>query len=207
MTNTSGTGKVAVAMSVSVDGVAGGELEADLMSVHSALLDWQFSLASWRASQGMQGGQADSESDLWQQQFERFGAQVIGRTMFDFGFEPWGDEPPFHAPVFVVTSTPGAPIPKNGGTTYFFETGGIGPAVDAAVAAADGRDVLVAGGVTTARAALEADLVDEIILHVVPVMLGRGVSLLGALGRDLTLRSIQTIQGERALHLRYAIER
>ncbi|MFJ4037087.1 dihydrofolate reductase family protein [Microbacterium sp. NPDC090007] len=207
MTDNPGVCKVAVAMSVSVDGVAGGEREADLMSVHSALLDWQFSLASWRASQGMQGGQADRESDLWQQQFERFGAQVIGRTMFDFGFEPWGDEPPFHAPVFVLTSTPGAPIAKDGGTTYFFETGGIGAAVNAAVAAADGRDVLVAGGVKTARAALEADLVDEIILHVVPVMLGRGVSLLGALGRDLTLQCIQTIQGERALHLRYAVER
>jgi len=153
----------------------------------------------------MEGGEDSVDSRMWADSFARFGPQVIGRTMFDYGYPNWGENPPFHAPVFVVTHRGQERIDKSGGTSYTFVTGGINAAVEQARAVADGKDVLLAGGVSIAQQALAAGLVDEIVLHVVPKLIGRGVRLFDPTQADL--RCLETIQGEGAIHLRYDVVR
>ena len=145
-----------------------------------------------------------ADGRVWAQNFERFGPQVIGRTMFDFGYPHWGENPPFHAPVFVVTHRGQEVITKGGGTSFTFVTGGIKAAVEQARAVADGKDVLLAGGVSIARQALAAGPVDEVVLHVVPKLIGRGVRLFGT--DEVDLRCVEVIQGEGAVHLRYEVQ-
>jgi dihydrofolate reductase len=196
--------KVVVAMSMSLDGIAGPETaDADGMAVFTAILGWQFPLRSWRQEQGMDDGEDSVDSRVWAENFERFGPQVIGRTMFDFGYPNWGENPPFHAPVFVVTHRGGERIEKDGGTSYTFVTDGIEAAVKQARAVADGKDVLLAGGVSIARQALAAGLVDEVVLHVVPKLIGRGVRLFDP--DEVDLHCVETVQGEGAVHLRYEV--
>jgi dihydrofolate reductase len=193
--------KVVVGMSMSLDGIAGPEApDADGMAVFAAILGWQFPLRSWRAQQGQEGGEDSVDSKTWQDNFDRFGPQVIGRRMFDFGYPNWEENPPFHAPVFVVTHRRQDKIDK-GSTSYTFVTDGIKEAVRQARAVADGKDVLLAGGVSIAQQALDAGLADEVVLHVVPKLVGRGVRLFGAARADL--RCTEAIPGEGAVHLRY----
>jgi dihydrofolate reductase len=173
------------------------------MALHEAILGWVFPLRSWRKEQGQDGGEDSVDSRVWAADFERFGPQVIGRTMFDFGFPHWGENPPFHAPVIVLTHRGQERIDKAGGTSYTFVTDGIKAAVDEARAVAGGKDVLLAGGVSIAQQALAAGLVDEVRVHVAPVVVGRGVSLFGASRADL--RCVEAVQGEGAVHLRYAV--
>jgi len=196
--------KIVLGMSVSLDGIAGPDApDADGMALFTAILGWQFPLRSWRAQQGQEGGEESVDSRVWQENFDRFGPQVIGRRMFDFGYSSWGENPPFHAPVFVVTHRGQDPIAKSGGTSYTFVTGGITEAVKQAREAAGGKDVLLAGGVSIGQQALEAGQVNEIVLHVVPTLAGRGVRLFGAARADL--RCTEAIQGEGAVHLRYEV--
>lgn len=196
--------KVVLGMSVSLDGIAGPEsADAEGMAIFEAILGWQFPLRSWREQQGQEGGEDSVDSRVWADNFARFGPQVIGRRMFDYGYPNWGENPPFHAPVFVLTHRGQERIDKNGGTSYTFVTGGIEAAVEQARAAAGGRDVLLAGGVSIAQQALAARLVDEVVLHVAPVLLGRGVRLFG--DARVNLRSIEAIRGEGAVHLRYEV--
>ena len=200
--------KVVVGMSVSVDGIAGGTDPSNFMVVHEAVLGWVFNLRSWRAEQGLEGGEDNQDSKAWAAEFERFGAQVLGRTMFDYGYPYWGDTPPFHAPVFVVTHRAGERIEKQGSTSYTFVTDGIERAIEQARAAAGGKDVLVAGGIGTARRALAAGVVDELVLHVAPVVLGYGTPLLAELGDEpLALREPEAVAGEVGVHLRYQLAR
>jgi dihydrofolate reductase len=196
--------KVVLGMSMSLDGIAGPEsADADGMAIFAAILGWQFPLRSWREQQGQQGGEDSVDSQVWASNFARFGPQVIGRTMFDYGYTNWGDNPPFHAPVFVLTHRGQERIDKSGGTSYTFVTSGIEDAIKQARAMADGRDVLLAGGVSVAQQALAAGLADEVVLHVVPALIGRGVRMFGAAQVDL--RCIETICGEGAVHLRYEV--
>lgn len=173
--------KVVVAMSVSLDGIAGPEAaDEDGMALFGEILGWQFPLRSWRAQQGQEGGEDSVDSRVWQENFDRFGPQVIGRRMFDFGYSNWGEHPPFHAPVFALTHRGQDRIEKDGGTSYTFVTDGIAEAAGQARSVADGKDVLLAGGVSLAQHALEAGVVDEVVLHVVPRLAGRGMRLFGA---------------------------
>jgi dihydrofolate reductase len=194
--------KVVLGMSVSLDGIAGPETaDAEGMAVFEAILGWVFPLRSWREQQGMAGGADSVDSRVWADNFARFGPQVIGRTMFNYGYSNWGENPPFHAPVFVLTHWGQERIDKSGGTSYTFVTGGIEQAVEQASAVADGKDILLAGGVSIAQQALVAGLVDEVVLHVVPKLVGKGVRLFG--DAQANLRFTEAIQGEGALHLRY----
>jgi dihydrofolate reductase len=196
--------KVVVAMSMSLDGIAGPEsADEDGMTVFSSILGWQFPLRSWRQEQGMEGGEDSVDSRVWAENFARFGPQIVGRTMFDFGYPNWGENPPFHAPVFVVTHRGQERISKSGGTSYTFVTGGIGDALEQARAVAGSKDVLLAGGVSIAQQALADGLVDELVLHVVPKLVGRGVRLFDSAQVDL--RCVETIEGEGAVHLRYEV--
>ena len=196
--------KVIVGMSVSLDGIAGGRsADADGYAIHEAILGWVFPLRSWRREQGQDGGEDSVDSRVWADEFARIGPQVVGRRMFDFGYPHWGENPPFHAPVFVVTHRGQERIEKQGGTSYTFVTDGIAAAVEQARAVADGQDVLLAGGVSVAQQALAAGVVDEVSLHVAPVLLGRGLPLFGA--GQVNLRCIGAVPGERAVHLRYEV--
>ena len=196
--------KVVLGMSMSLDGIAGPRVaDEDGMAVFNAVLGWVFPLRSWREQQGQKGGEDSVDSRVWADNFARFGPQIVGRTMFDYGYESWGENPPFHAPVFVVTHRGQDRIEKSGGTSYTFVTGGVTAAVEQARAVAAGQDVLLAGGVSIAQQALAAGLVDEVVLHITPVLLGRGVRLFGA--GQVNLRPLETIHGEGAVHLRYEV--
>jgi dihydrofolate reductase len=196
--------KVVVGMSMSLDGMAGPKsADADGMAVFAAILGWQFPLRSWREQHGEEGGEDSVDSQVWAANFARFGPQIIGRTMFDYGYPNWGDNPPFHAPVFVLTRRGQERIDKSGGTSYNFVTEGIGAAVERARAVAGGKNVLLAGGVSIAQQALAAGLADEVVLHVAPVLLGRGVRLFG--DGQVDLRCTEAIRGEGAMHLRYEV--
>jgi dihydrofolate reductase len=198
--------KVVLSMSMSLDGIAGPDVpDEDGMALFEEILGWVFPLRSWRAQQGMAGGEDTVDSKVWQENFDRFGPQVIGRRMFDYGYPSWGENPPFHAPVFVTTHRGQDTIVKEGGTSYTFVTGGLAEAVEQAraVAAADGKDVLLAGGVSIAHQALEARLAEEVVLHVVPRLAGRGLRLFDT--ARVNLRCTEAIQGEGALHVRYEV--
>jgi len=194
--------KVILSMSTSLDGIAAPEsADADGMALWEAIAGWLFGLRSWREQQGLEGGADSVDSRVWADNFARVGPQIVGRTMFDYGYPHWGENPPFHAPVFVVTHRGQERIGKSGGTSYTFVPDGVEAAIEQARAVADGKDVLLAGGVSLAQQALAAGLIDEVVLHIVPVLLGRGVRLFGAAQADL--RCIETIHGEGAVHLRY----
>jgi dihydrofolate reductase len=196
--------KVVLGMTMSLDGIAGPKsADEDGMAIFEAVLGWVFPLRSWREQQGMEGGEDSLDSRVWADNFARFGPQVIGRTMFDYGYPNWGENPPFHAPVFVLTHRGQERIDKSGGTSYTFVTDGIKAAVEQARAVADGKDVLLAGGVSVAQQALAAGLADEVVLHVVPKLVGRGIRLFGT--EQVDLRCIETIHGEGAVHLRYEV--
>jgi dihydrofolate reductase len=196
--------KVVLGMSMSLDGIAGPQAaDEDGMAVFGAVLGWVFPLRSWREQQGQEGGEDSVDSQVWAGNFARFGPQIVGRTMFDYGYESWGENPPFHAPVFVVTHRGQDRIEKGGGTSYTFVTGGVTAAVEQARAVAAGKDVLLAGGVSIAQQALAAGLVDEVVLHITPVLLGHGVRLFGT--GQVDLRLLETIHGEGAVHLRYEV--
>ena len=195
---------VVVGMSMSLDGIAGPKsADAEGMAIFAAVLGWVFPLRSWREQQGQEGGEDSVDSRVWADNFARFGAQVIGRTMFEYGYPNWGENPPFHAPVFVLTHRGQERIDKSGGTSYTFVTGGIEAAVAQARAVADGKDVLLAGGVSVAQQALAAGLADEIVLHAVPKLVGRGVPLFADTRADLSCTDV--VQGEGAVHLRYEV--
>lgn len=196
--------KVVLGMSTSLDGVAGPkEADEDGMAVFNAILGWLYPLRSWRREQGLEGGEDSVDSHVWADDFARFGPQIVGRRMFDYGYPNWGENPPFHAPVFVLTHRGGDRIEKGGGTSYTFVTDGIEAAIAQARSSADGKDVLIAGGVSVAQQALAAGLVDEVALHVTPVVLGRGIRLFGT--AQANLRCVEMTQGENAIHLRYEV--
>jgi dihydrofolate reductase len=195
---------VVVSMTMTLDGIGGPEsADAEGMAIFETIMGWVFPLRSWREQQGLEGGEDSVDSRVWADNFDRFGPQVIGRTMFDFGESGWGDDPPFHAPVFVVTHRGQERIEKSGGTSYTFVTGGVKAAVEQARAVSGGKDILLAGGVSIAQQALAAGLVDEVVLHVTPVLLGGGARMFGAARVDL--HCVETIQGEGAVHLRYRV--
>lgn len=197
--------KVVVEMSMSLDGIASGTTEEDFWDVHNAVLGWLFDLRSWRSAQGMDGGEDDEDSRLWARQNGRIGAQVLGRRMFDFGVEPWGEDPPFHMPVFVVTHRPADRIDKQGGTSYTFVPD-VAAAVTQAKQAAGGKDVLIAGGLTIVQLALAAGLVDELSLHVSSVLLGGGARLFDAIGTDHIGLQATGVSGSRGVtHLQYTV--
>jgi dihydrofolate reductase len=198
--------KVIVGLSTSVDGIASGTSEEDFWPVHEAVLGWLFNLRSWREAQGMEGGEDTEDSRLWSEDFQRVGAQIVGRRMFDFSVDAWGENPSFHAPVFVVTHRAHDRIEKQGGTSYTFVTAGIAAAIEQAKVAAKGRDVLIAGGLSIAQQALRAGLVDELSMHISAVLLGAGARLLDDIGEQPIRLQPTRLAGSGAVtHIRYDI--
>jgi dihydrofolate reductase len=211
--------KVTAEISVSLDGYVAGPnptLEDPLGAGGMQLHEWAFRLAAWRRPHGLEGGETDVDSAMVEESLAANGAVVMGRRMFSGGSGPWeqdpnaggwwGDEPPFHSPVFVVTHHAREPLELQGGTTFTFVTDGIESAVEQARAAAGARNVAVAGGAEVVRQALDAGLVDELLLHVAPLFLGTGTRLFegAAPGR---LEIAQVIDAPLATHVRYRIPR
>jgi dihydrofolate reductase len=211
-------GKVVVDISMSLDGFVAGPnptLEEPLGANGELLHDWATSTESWREAHGLEGGERNADSEIMREGLASVGAFVMGRKMFSGGSGPWGEdpnsrgwwgeEPPFHAPVYVLTHHPRDAEKMDGGTTFFFVTDGIESAVEAARAAAGERDVAVAGGADVVQQALAAGLVDEIQVHVAPVLLGGGTRLFGEGEKPIRFEATHVLSSPRAAHLRYAV--
>jgi dihydrofolate reductase len=199
---------------VSIDGFGAGPRQ-DLdhpLGVHGPeLMDWVFQTRFWRRMHGEDGGETGVDDDFAARGFANIGAWILGRNMFgpvrgpwpDDGWKGWwGDEPPYHAPVFVLTHHQRAPLRMAGGTEFRFVTGGIEAALQQAMDAAGGKDVRLGGGVATIRQYLRAALVDELHLALAPVLLGAGEPLLHGIDlRALGYECTDQIAGARATHL------
>lgn len=199
--------KVVAEISVSLDGFVAGPNDGGdngLGDGGERLHEWVLRLASWRRAHGREGGETGPEDDLFAESIANVGAAVMGRRMFDHGERPWGEEPPFHYPVFVLTHRPREPLVKQGGTTFTFVTDGVESALDQARNAAGEKDVAVAGGGEAIRQFLAAGLLDELQLHLVPIFLGGGVRLFDSLGPETgELECVHAIASPRVTHLKY----
>jgi len=181
------------------------------------LHEWLVPLAIFREAHGGEGGEVNASTQVVEEWFDNVGAFVMGRNMFGGGPGPWGDEPwegwwgddpPFHVPVFVLTHHEREPLEKDGGTTFYFVTDGIESALDQARQAASGKDVSIGGGASVVQQFVAAGLVDEFELSVVPRLLGRGERLLDNLGdADLELEQIRAIEAPGVTHLKYRMVR
>jgi dihydrofolate reductase len=148
----------------------------------------------------------DADAEIRDELYARSGAVVIGKRMFDVGVEPWGDPPPFGMPVFVVTHERRDPMPMQGGTTYHFVADGIAAALEQARAAGDGKDVGIWGGGRVISETLKAGLLDEIQIHLVPLLLGDGRRLFVDVDdRGIELARTRTIETANATHLTFKV--
>lgn len=181
------------AFSISIDGYGAGprqSLENPLGVGGRALHEWAFATQTFRRMFGQDGGSTGVDEEFAARSFRNIGAWILGRNMFGPVRGPWpdeswrgwwGDEPPYHTPVFVLTHHPRTPLPMKGGTEFRFVTGGIEAALADANAAAGGKDVRLGGGVSTIRQYLRARLIDELHLAISPVLLGSGEHLLSGI--------------------------
>ncbi len=205
-------------ISISLDGYVAGPnptQEEPLGEGGEGLHDWVLKLAVWRESHGREGGEVNESSQVIEEAIEGAGAIVMGRNMFGGGPGPWGDDPwegwwgddpPFGVPVFVLTHHEREPLVKQGGTTFHFVTDGIESALEQAKEAAGDQDVALAGGADVAQQYLAAGLIDEMELHVVPVLLGGGTRLFdGPPPRGIGLEPVRVIEGPGATHLKYRV--
>jgi len=192
-------GKTHCDISMSLDGFITGpdaRVGNPLGDDDGRLHDWMFAMATGEGA------------EVLDEAYARTGAILMGRRMFDVGVEPWGDPPPFQRPVFVLTHKERDPMPMQGGTTYHFVTDGVDAALELARAAAGEKDVGIWGGANVMRQYLRAGLLDELQIHLVPILLGEGVRLFEELGRErIELKCIRTIETPAATHLRFQVLR
>ena len=199
---------------VSIDGFAAGpdqDLAHPLGVGGEGLFGWAFPTRTFTRMHGKGDGTTGIDDTFAARGFEGIGAWILGRNMFGPIRGPWpddawkgwwGEEPPYHVPVFVLTHHPRASLEMKGGTTFHFVTGGIHEALDRARSAARGKDVRVGGGTSTVRQYLQAGLVDSVHLAFSPVLLGRGEHLLGGLDLvALGFRCIEHVASEAAMHV------
>jgi dihydrofolate reductase len=191
-------GKVTCDISMSLDGFIAGPN----VRVGNGMGDDGDRLHAW-----MFGGNTETDDAIVAEKNASPGAILIGKRMFDVGFEPWGDPPPFGMPVFIVTHQAREPLPMQGGTTYTFVTKGIEAALELAREAAGDKDVGIWGGANIIQEYLKAGLLDEMQIHVVPVLFGDGTRLFENLGgRRIELKRTSTIDTPGATHLRFSVQ-
>jgi len=206
-------------ITMSLDGfVAGPEqtLEEPLGRGGEQLHDWIVGLASWRERHGLEGGERNVDDEVARETIGKAGAIIMGRKMFSGGAGPWeddpnadawwGDDPPFEVPVFVLTHHPRETVTKANGTSYVFVTEGIEAALEQARAAAGDRGVAISGGANVVQQYLRAGLLDELELHVVPLLLGDGVRLFDSVG-DVKLELTRVESSPKVAHLWYRVLR
>jgi dihydrofolate reductase len=212
--------KVFTDITMSLDGYVAGpnvRVEEPLGDGGEGLHEWMFGLASWQEMQRQSGGETGPEDDMVRATRARTGATIMGRRMFhpasgDWGDDPdrgpWGDNPPYHHPVFVLTHHARPPLPMKGGTTFHFLTDGIESALEQAKAAADDKDVHVAGGAEAVQQFIRNGLLDEIRVHIVPVLFGEGRRLFDHLGTGrIGLERVDVIDSPAATHVGYRFVR
>jgi dihydrofolate reductase len=205
-------------ISISADGfVAGPDQSADnpLGEGGESLHEWVFPLAAWREPHGMEGGEVNASTPIVEEMLVNAGAAVMGRNMFgppgggDWGDGEWkgwwGDDPPYHYDVFVVTHHARDPLTMDGGTTFHFVTDGIEPALERAKESAGGQDVMLWGGAQVINQYLAAGLLDELELHVVPVLLGGGARLFDGVGAGIELEQLRAVEAPGVTHVRYRV--
>jgi dihydrofolate reductase len=204
-------------LAVSLDVYAAGpdQSEENPLGVGGeSLHEWIVELEAWRKRHGYEGGEVNASTPVVEEAQSNVGATVMGRNMFGGGPGPWreeppwkgwwGEDPPFHTPVFVLTHHPREPLEMEGGTTFIFVTEGIESALQQAKQAAGGQDVLIGGGANVLQQYLAARLVDEFELHVVPVLLGGGERLLENVG-NLELEQVRAIEAPGVTHIKYRV--
>jgi dihydrofolate reductase len=202
-------------ISISLDGFVAGPNQSldDPIGVGGMRLhQWALATEAWRRQHGLDGGEPGPDSDVVGEAVQGIGAYIMGRKMFGGGdgdWDPdwtgwWGDDPPFHVPVFVLTHHAREPLEMQGGTTFHFVTDGIESALERARAAAGGGDVAIAGGASAVRQYLAAGLLDELHLHIVPVLLGAGERLLDGVG-DPVLEPVEVVASPRVTHVKYRV--
>jgi dihydrofolate reductase len=212
-------GKLRCQITMTLDGYVAGpnqSVKNPLGEGGMRIHDWAFKLKSFRELHGdTGGGETGTNDDVLREAFENLGATIMGRNMFGGGPGPWrkgpwagwwGDNPPFHTPVFVLTHHPREPLAMQGGTTFVFVTNGIESALEQAMEAARGKDVALGGGASAVQQYLAAGLIDEMEVHVVPLLLGGGARLFDGLGSsNVKLEPIRTIEGPGVAHLKYRV--
>ena len=209
--------KLRLKISTSLDGfVAGPNQSVDnpLGVGGMRLHEWVFPLRAWRAMQGLDGGIVNESTAVVEESIANLGATIMGRNMFGGHPGPWdprhpwtgwwGDNPPFHHPVFVLTHHRREPLELEGGTTFTFVTDGIESALEQASRAADGRDVSLAGGARAAQQYLAAGLVDEMDVNLVPTLLGSGERLFDGVSDLHGLELVRTVATAKVTHLKFA---
>ena len=208
-------GKLRVsAFAISLDGYGAGPdqgLQNPLGAGGESLHEWLTGTRMFHRMTGQDGGTTGVDDEFASRGMEGIGAWIMGRNMFGPVRGPWpdeswrgwwGDEPPYHTPVFVLTAHPRAPLAMQGGTTFHFVTGGIHAALEQARAAAGDRDIRIGGGVGTVRQYLQARLVDEMHLAIAPVLLGSGEHLMAGLDLpSLGYRCTRHAPSEKATHV------
>jgi dihydrofolate reductase len=207
----SSSGKVFFDVGISLDGYMAGANAGPgnpLGDGGRAMHGWVFQTATFREILGIPGGggeQGTPDDERVKQVFARAGAYVMGRRMFDEGEVGWPENPPFRAPVYVLTHSPREPWVRLGGTTFHFVTDGLESALAQAKAAAGGKDVRISGGVDTVRQCIRAGLVDECTIHVSPSLLGAGLRLLDDLAPgELKLQPVGATSSALVTHLDYS---
>lgn len=208
--------KVRVHISVSADGYVAGpnqSVQNPLGEGGESLHDWVVALRAWRELHGREGGEVNASTNVIEEAQANVGAEIMGRGKFGGGPGPWGDDPwrgwwgedpPFHMPVFVLTHHEREPLTLSD-TTFTFVTDGIESALKQARAAAAGKDATIGGGADVINQYLAAGLVDELELHVVPLLLGGGARLLEGVGPDLTLEQVRAVEAPGVTHLKYRL--
>jgi dihydrofolate reductase len=208
--------KLRFRISMSLDGFTAGprqSIENPLGVGGEQLHEWALPLAAWRRPHGLEGGEVNESTPVFEESLSNIGATIMGRNMF--GGQPgawneaspwngwWGDNPPFHHPVFVLTHHPRPPLELAGGTTFTFVTDGITSALDQARQAAGGKDVALAGGASAGRQYLNGGLVDEMEIHLVPVLLGAGERLFDGVRSLGGLTLTRTVAAPNVTHLKF----
>jgi len=211
--------KLTFDITMSLDGFIAGPnqtTEQPLGVGGERLHEWVYGLRTWREKLGLEGGATNRDSEIVEESVATTGAVIMGRGMFGGGHGPWdeswegfwGDEPPYHAPVFVLTHHPREALTMKGGTTFAFVTDGITSALEQARAAAGGKNVAVAGGASVAQQYLKAGLLDEFQVHVSPILLGHGTRLFDDLGPEpIGLKITRTVESPAVTHVMYTVVR
>ena len=212
-----GMSNVTCQISISLDGFVAGPNQSHDNPIGEGglrLHEWAFATASWREHQGQTGGARSVDSEVIDEVGQNVGAYIMGRKMFGGGDGSWdhawkgwwGDDPPYHVPVFVLTHHARDPLPMQGGTTFNFVTTGIRSALDQARSAAAGKDIVIAGGAHTVQQFMAAGQLDELYLHIVPIVLKAGERLLENVGNP-TLQPVKVIASPAVTHVKYRIVR
>jgi dihydrofolate reductase len=210
-------GHVTCQISISLDGFVAGpnqSIDNPIGEGGMRLHEWAFASAGWRRQHGMEGGDPGPDDDVVAEVTEGIGAYIMGRKMFGGGDGPWdeswtgwwGEDPPYHVPVFVLTNHERESLEMQGGTTFHFVTDGIESALEQAREVAGEQHVSIAGGASAVRQYLAAGLLDELYLHIVPVVLGAGERLLQDVG-DPRLEPVKVVASPAVTHVKYRITR